>query len=401
MIKKNKIYFTSVLFNFKEGNATTNLACEIAHAFRYEGYEPELFNYGELFASKNYKGVYRKIDCKQYSGSFIKINWIDVRLRNIISSLRFCLKLIKKRKNIKLLFMCSGHTVEILAQVIAAKISGIPCVYHLTEEPISLHRPIKKSNYRKWFRYWRKVIFGYSFQYLFVFRLCNYICCITDELSQYLKKWGYSKHKRIIFPNVKCIYDKVADTNTTIPNKEFSVFYGGSIDLRKENIIPLIKAVESVSKNGVSINLNIVGEGRDAKKLCCWLSEHKITSVKYHGFVSRRKFLYYLNKADLCVLLKRNVPSNIFNFANKLTDYMKHSKTVLASNIPLHVRIIKNRENGILVDSEDSIAIKNEIYWAAKNRDEVSAIGIRGYETLQQQFDAVKHVSLLINKIHT
>ena len=399
---RRKVHLTSLLFDFCEGNATTNLATEWALALRELGLEPELHSHGDFKGSSGYEGHYRGLPCHQLSGRSSLSERIEMRFRSLASACRYAKHLWRHHRNVAFVFAFSTHSWELLAQVLVARLRGIPVVYYLVEEPVSLHRPPVGSSFGSRLRWWRQLVCDYVFGYVVVFRLLNGIACITDELAGYVRSWGYDRSRVLVLPNVK--HSSTTQPRGTpanvAPRKadgDFTLFYGGTIDERKEALFPLLEAITVLLPRHPRLALVLTGAGSSAHKLTQRIQENSLAgSVRFLGIVSRERFEQCIAGADLCVVLKQDETPNRYNFANKLTDYMALCKPMLVSDLPLHRRLFKDKATAIFANPNDRGSICDAIRWALQNEDQLPEIGARAGALLRNQLDAYYHAKRLI-----
>jgi glycosyltransferase involved in cell wall biosynthesis len=389
---KTKVHLTSLLFDFGRGSVTANLSVEWALGFRDLGFEPELYGHGEFMGTAEYRGVYREIPCQQFSGLLPLPGFLSRRVKYLASAFRYARYVWFNHREIALIFATSTHAWPLLLQILAAKSRGIPLVYYFVEEPVSLHRPGTGCSLRARLRWWVDLVFEHSFLYGIVLRLCTGVACITQELADKLRGWKYRPSTILVAPNVKHGSSVVSSSTMSHGAGEFVLFYGGALDEEKEALFELLQAALSLSQRHPSLRIFVAGSGRSATKLSSYLAQQENSQlVTYAGQLPWSQLRELLANADLCVVLKRHHTANLYNFPNKITDYMAQGKAMLVSDLPLHRRLFEDRVSALFAQPEDPASIARAIDWAITNRLLLTEIGRRAASLLRTQLDATRH----------
>lgn len=414
-MKKELVILTGVGFSFTKANASTNLTINIAKAYESLGYRTLIIPQNPSF-SRNEKRSGRFDDIEYeyplkkknlfdgYSGIKRSINYrIGIFVNSVITSLR----IFKDRKIISHVFSETLRPSNIFIIGIACRLAGVKFVYHMVEEPWTLQR---FSDMAWWRLLWKNIESFTSclFLYTISLRLPNYIACISEELITLLDKLKLNKEKLLYLPSVKFNNLNVRKTGTsTINITKHSIpriVYSGQISQSKESFSKVFDALKIVNAQSEKVEFHIYGGGnQDAIESL----KSKIISmdvagfVFYHGFVSREELKAAQESAVLCVLLKRDIPFNRYNFPTKLLDYLAAKKPILLSNLPLHTKLFTNRENALIVDPESAEAIAEALIWSIENPLELNKFGIKSSELLEVNLDAKKNIQELITKIET
>lgn len=141
-----------------------------------------------------------------------------------------------------------------------------------------------------------------------------------------------------------------------------------------------IKAAALVYKENPNIRFYIVGDGEDAEKLKkltdSLLPEGILTFMGYRSDIQN-----VMSQMDFIVLssLWEGLP---------LTPIEAFSvgKTVIATNVDGTPEIVKDGENGLLVESKDIVALSNQIQYLASNVNKLEELSIKARDTFQKEY---------------
>ena len=109
--------------------------------------------------------------------------------------------------------------------------------------------------------------------------------------------------------------------------------------------------------------------------------------VRSHGWADRKQVAQLLAaaKAGLVVLHPtHNYPDA---YPVKMFEYMEAGLPVIASDFPLWRRIVSESGCGLLVDPLDCDAIAEAMRWCLENGDEAEAMGRRGKDAVQKEYN--------------
>lgn len=180
------------------------------------------------------------------------------------------------------------------------------------------------------------------------------ICVSKDSKSILVEKYGIDEKKIRIIPNgVDISIFKPLNEIKKIPN---SLLYVGRIDKRK-GLDFLLKSMINVIKANNSIHLYIGGKGSKLTKYKKFIKKKGMeNNVHFLGFIPDNNLNEWYNRVKLVV-----IPSIFEGFGITVIEAMAAGTTVLATNVNGIRTIIKDRENGMLVDYGDNTGLKNAI----------------------------------------
>ncbi|MGF1721655.1 glycosyltransferase family 4 protein [Vibrio kyushuensis] len=160
---------------------------------------------------------------------------------------------------------------------------------------------------------------------------------------------GFLAHvgKYVSDERLRSFTNGIDENFTQLPDRprycqSINILYAGNIGRAQslEKIIPKLASIE-----GLSINITVVGDGRNAKQLEIILSERNIQNVTLHRPVSRNELIQYYQQADIlflhlddCECLTRVIPSKVFEYAATglpmLCGVNGYTKEFIEQNIP-------------------------------------------------------------------
>lgn len=399
-----KVVFTGYLFDFDKGSASTNLAVEYAMGFKSLGFETVLVSHSFKNYKQNKTSVYKGVECLQFKNSFGFFPKIERYFYSLFSVLKLWSYFFKNKKNIAFILAFSTHASQLLWQILISKFFRVPIVYYLVEEQISLHRHSMPLSIKKKIKRIFKELFDYKFQYLVLFRFCDYIGCITKELQNYLNnKWKLNADKLLLLPNVKFIVKEInwQDSNT-VKKKTTNIYYGGEINFQKENLQQLIIELSKVRKElkNTIFKLFITGYGKNTGQLSDFIKSNNISDwVSYKGFVDIEEQIKILSNSDICLVLKTDIESNKYNFPTKLLDYLYFEKLVLLTPLSPYSDFFVDKQNCLIIDKVEFSNLFKQLVWLEENPEKVKTIKENAYKTLCDNFNATIVAKLITQKL--
>lgn len=413
---KNLVIVTGVSFEFVKGNASTNLAINVGKAYENLGYEPLIIpqnpSYNDIelrqgvFEGLNYRYPLRKKNL--FSKKSRVTTSLNYRLGIIVNSIVTGVYIWKNRKYISHIFSQTLRPINIFILGMFCRISGVKFVYHMVEEPWTLLKYADMPIKRKFLQILQQAIPTFLL-YFFILRLPNNVTCITNELIGLLRKFGYRKKTLSYLPSVRYneSSDVMVDNRTNDDNSQIHniprIIYTGQISQTKESFDKVFDAVQSINSETKKIEFYIYGGGEAlaVESFKAYLKQRKLgDQVVFKGFVSRKELQEAQEKAFLCVLMKRNITFNRYNFPTKLLDYLNVRKPILISNLPVHEGLFTNKLDAIIVNPDSSKQIEEALLWALDNPEELKKIGDKAYNNVMQKLDAKQNMERLLKEVN-
>lgn len=233
-------------------------------------------------------------------------------------------------------------------------------------------------------------------------RLFDGFTVITTTLNQLYKQRGFENV--LTFPHVE------QWGNLTIPapiNKDtqrpFQLTYVGAM-LVRDNPESLHRIMQHLFEQGVDIHLNIIGYferlpyGHEMAQKFRDPAWHK-GRVHLLGAFSDESLQEHLRQSDGLILPRRNASSEIYAFPTRLLEYLQHGHPVFAARVGDISNYLKDNEDAILFDPDDSLKAAQTIAAALNDPKRLYAIGLNGQKKAAQIFERKHHAQNLLNFI--
>lgn len=219
------------------------------------------------------------------------------------------------------------------------------------------------------------------------------IICISEAERQSALKYKICKDKKlqVIYNGIDIeSYDqnskeKIAREKLQIPKDAFVVGMVGRVSLQKapDIFIRSARLIKNVIPNAYFI---IVGNGEMEEEILKYVKEHNLEqSFLLTGWVSNPTD--YIEQFDIAMLLSRWE-----GFGLVLPEYMIEAKPIIATRVDAIPYIIKDRENGLLVDGEDIEAVCKAVLELYENKNLRGKLVNNGLKVVREKFDARRMV---------
>jgi glycosyltransferase involved in cell wall biosynthesis len=241
------------------------------------------------------------------------------------------------------------HDPELIPIALIMKILGRKSIYDVHENTVE---QIKQKKYNKHYVY-RKC-----------FLLLNKVAAGTMPLilaeDSYLKHYtGLSQRIHIVrnFPDTAFI-----STLNILPEKGIKkdLFYLGGISIER-GLLPMIHALEILSKDDASIHLQLIGPLYITKKEFAQIISKVKTRIEYHGVLPLDKALYLANNAICGLALLQNMANYTQSYPSKIFEYMALGLPVICSDFPLYKSVVEKNGSGFCIPSGNHHALAEKI----------------------------------------
>ena len=325
---KNSIKKILIAHSSNDKYGASKILISIIDVFINNGFEVHLFlpNNGPLNENKSIKktnlkiinlGVFRK----KYFNIFGLIN----RLYFIIKSSLYIKKYVKKNQ----IDFVYTNTSTLISPSIAAKVVGIPSIYHIHEIPNS------NSIYTR-------------FMVNFLNNFSKDIVCVSKSVKDFWIQMGIKKNKLkivnngFIFKNIK----------PKILNKEKIIFTSISRIIPYKGHILLIELFDVLFKKNNKIQLQIVGDTLPQYQKYL---DHLKLNIKKKGIEDRIMFLGFRN--DISYILSNSnflihTPISPDPFPTVIFEAIKSKTPVITNNLGGAHEILNNGKNGLIINND-------------------------------------------------
>lgn len=191
-------------------------------------------------------------------------------------------------------------------------------------------------------------------------RLANKVICVSNAARRNLiSRWGLPSEKIEVLPNGVDLDLFSGDTDPVSVRQEWGlrgdpvvVFIGGfqiwhGIDF-------LVESFSRVVEDVPNAKLLLVGDGPARPSVEQTISNLGLdTSVRITGIVPQERIPAMLSASDVAALPYPHFPHEMWFSPLKLYEYMAAGKAIVASRTGQIEEVIRNQENGILIDPGD------------------------------------------------
>lgn len=221
------------------------------------------------------------------------------------------------------------------------------------------------------------------------------IICVSEEIAGSLESMGVGR-------------DKISVISSGIYLNEFKKENGETSDLRNEYSKPiiisvgvlrknkgfgyLIDAFIEVKKSVGSATLLIIGSGPEEKS---FKNQAKTSSdIYFLGRQEHDKIIEYLGAADIFALASISTAGDREGTPASLMEAMAAGLPIVATEVGGSSYLVKNNENGLIVEEKSSRALADAIVKLIENKDLAGTMSKRNLEDIRQ-----KDWSLVAKKI--
>jgi len=215
------------------------------------------------------------------------------------------------------------------------------------------------------------------------YQICKLATLITSP-SEALRSWAISfwrlpSDKISIIPNP--FYLKERTDKDLCKEKEKMILFVGKLSLLK-GMVKFTKAIPAILKKHPDYNLVLVGRdeplGHFGESTLKYMQEHLrpyLGRITFTGAIPHDEVLQLYRKASICVF-----PSLWENYPNVILEAMSCSCAVVASNKGGMPEIIRNKENGLLINPHKPQDISKQVCQLIENprlRQKISMNALR------------------------
>ena len=174
------------------------------------------------------------------------------------------------------------------------------------------------------------------------------------------------------------------------PNKKTILYFGTLI--RKKGTLELPHIFNQIHETHLDIELLLIGkDSGDVKSgsKSTWVlmqplfSESALNQVRYLGPVAHEGIKGYINRADVCVF-----PSFAEAFPLSWLEAMLMGKAIVASDIGWAKEMIKDGEQGFLVDPKNHVEFAGRVSQFLENKGLAQKMGKNAQERVKKEFSS-------------
>lgn len=226
---------------------------------------------------------------------------------------------------------------------------------------------------------------NYSYKYL---KKCDYVICLTNSLKAHLIEHGIGAEKLLFLPNMVRISHKYSETTYSNP----VVIGAMGRFVNKKGFVYLLEAIAELISIGANPILLLGGDGEEKENLVKKVEELNIANnVIFCGWVSDKEDFF--SKIDIFCL-----PSTVEPFGIILLEAIEHSKAVIATKSGGPEDIIRDQEDGLLVEPFSGQELAVKMQKLITNPRYANKLAKSAYDRLISKYD-IKVVSKKLSEI--
>ncbi len=316
-----------------------------------------------------------------------KHNLEKMNLINIIISFSFCLSiaiiLFKKRKEYDIVHF-HGASLPLMSNILLLKLYRKKIIAKVAAANLGTEAGSLKGRYSLL----GKILIS-------LLKKVDCFIAISEEIKKGLLIDGYDQNKIVRIPNfidTKAFYpvNKKLRNNFKkklfLPDKKIITFSGRLVE--RKGIHILLQSFAMVVKKHKDIFLIILGGGYLKKNLKDQSQAFGIVkNIKFCGFVTN--IYEYLNATDIYIF-----PSFQEGFPNAVLEAMACGLPVIATKIGVVVDIIKDGENGLLVESGNKNELANALKKLISEPEYALSLGQNALKTIRENYN----IDIIANK---
>lgn len=267
-------------------------------------------------------------------------------------------------------------------------------MFHKEISIVHIHAASDISFYRKSIfitiaKLFRKKVFFHSHgaefhlfanqHYMFVTKILRWCDCII-VLSQSWKEWFL---KTFNHPNVVIIKNTISVPQIKGIEKDGKLrfLFLGRLGTRK-GVYDLIDVLHKHRAEFEGKMEVLFGGDGEVKEVCSLVKKYQLEGIaKYQGWADPEKKTNLLNLCDVYVL-----PSYNEGLPISVLEAMSYSLPVISTNVGGIPEIVKNRENGFLIEPGDKQGIYESIHFFLEHRNCVPDFGKKSRELVNEHF---------------
>lgn len=218
---------------------------------------------------------------------------------------------------------------------------------------------------------------------------CEKIICISDAEKQSAleKKICGDDKLQVIFNGVdieayECgDHGKVKRANLNIPEEAFVVGMVGRISPQKAPDV-FVKMAKMIKDKIPNAHFIIVGSGNQEAEIMKYAEDNRfLENLHITGWVDDP--MSYVELFDVACLLSRWE-----GFGLALPEYMMAGKPIVASRVDAIPNIIRDGENGLLVEADDATGASEAVLRIYRDRSLKDKLVVCGFEDVHNRFNA-------------
>ncbi len=202
----------------------------------------------------------------------------------------------------------------------------------------------------------------------------DYLILVSKSLTDYYKDKLKDTNCEVI--HISNVLDEIPKNKSSLSNKKLVSV--GRLS-KEKGYIDLLKIMKNLNNN--EWTLDIIGNGVEFDSLNEYIKENKLTKiVKLHGFQSKEYINSILKESSIYLMT-----SHSESFGIVLIEAMSYNLPCIAYSSAIGAtEVIKNNENGYLIESRNINEYLNKLNYLMNNQEERKRLGNNGYNSIQK-----------------
>jgi glycosyltransferase involved in cell wall biosynthesis len=338
-------------------------------------------NYAQMFADKGINVYFSYLSTKKIEDEHIfkyadhiysieagKFDKKVYLFRNFFKSFIYVYRLANFAKNLKgetafILYPSNDPTIDFPAILIikgiyrfflACEINELRCAIIQSN---SSNIPNKIKNFLNNIN--RKLRYAYFKFNEYLSKCFDGLIVISTRLEKYYTRYNKNLIRLPILTDTGSAILK-SKPSFIFDKEKFIITFTGQVEIKKEGIDVLIKALGLFNKEFPNFELHLYGPvPKNAIRIfdsliSNWSLEKKVI---FHGVVNQEEVMDILRKSHLLVLLRPSTRQNNFGFSTKLSEYMVSGTPILLTDVSDNTTYIKDNYNGFVIEHMDEALI--------------------------------------------
>ncbi|MEJ2708349.1 MAG: glycosyltransferase family 4 protein [Anaerolineales bacterium] len=175
---------------------------------------------------------------------------------------------------------------------------------------------------------------------------------------------------------------------------KFVALYAGAHGI--SNDLEVVLAAAKLLLERREINFVLLGAGKEKAALIETAQEFHLENVHFLPSVPKTAMAEALAAADACIAILKPVPLYATVYPNKVFDYMAAGRAVILAIDGVIRQVVEEARAGVFVQPGDASALAEAVVRLAEHREAARAMGVRGREHIQENFDRAQMAEKLM-----
>lgn len=219
------------------------------------------------------------------------------------------------------------------------------------------------------------------------FKNITKIICVSNEIANDLNSIGVPENKIVIISSgIYFIeFQNIDEGKIAALQNQYSkpIIISVGVLRPAKGFKYLLEAFGKIKEKFFRATLVIIGEGPDRAKL--EKQTKNITNINFLGRQDHSKIVEYLKVADIFVLSSIYMEGDREGTPTSIMEAMAAGLPVIATNVGGNQQLIKDGENGFLIESENSEALAKAIEKIIRDSNLAKKMGEKNLEDIKQK----------------